>query len=70
MLVIGSHTSANTNHLAELCATATETYLVETDEEIQSTWLHGRHRIGVTGGASTAEENINEVLAKLKAVSR
>ncbi len=69
MLVIGSHTSANTNRLAELCATATETYLVETAEEIQSSWLQGHHHIGVTSGASTAEESINEVLAKLEAMA-
>ena len=66
MLVIGSHTSANTNHLAELCATATDTRLVETAQEIKPAWLKGRRRIGVTGGASTAEETINEVMAKLK----
>ncbi len=68
MLVIGSHTSANTNHLAELCATATKTYFVETAEDIQPSLLQGHHRIGVTGGASTAEETINEVLAKLEAM--
>ena len=67
MLVIGSHSSANTNHLADLCATATETYLVETAEEIQPSWLQGHYQIGVTGGASTAEQTINGVLVKLKA---
>jgi 4-hydroxy-3-methylbut-2-enyl diphosphate reductase len=69
MLVIGSHSSANTNHLADLCATATKTYLVETAEEIQPSWLQGHHQVGLTGGASTAEQTINEVLAKLKALS-
>ena len=68
MLVIGSHTSANTNHLAELCATATETFLLETAEEIQPSWLQGHHRIGITSGASTAEETTNEVTAKLEAM--
>jgi len=66
MLVIGSHSSANTNHLAELCATATKTYLVETAEGIQPSWLQGHHHIGVTSGASTAKETINEVLVKLE----
>lgn len=69
MLVIGSHTSANTNHLAELCTTATKTYLVETAEEIQPSWLQGHHRVGITGGASTADETIKEVLAKLEAMA-
>ncbi len=70
MFVIGSHTSANTNHLAELCATVVKTYLVETAEEIQSSWLQGHHHVGVTGGASTAEETINEVLDRLAALGR
>ena len=67
MLVIGSHTSANTNHLAELCAMATDTHLVETAQEIQPSWLQGHHHVGITGGASTAEQTINEVLARLEA---
>lgn len=68
MLVIGSHTSANTNHLAQLCATVTDTRLVETAKEIKPAWLKDRRRIGVTGGASTAEETINEVMAKLESM--
>ena len=66
MLIIGSHTSANTNHLTELCATATETHLVETAGEIQQAWLKGHQHIGITGGASTAEQTIDEVIKKLK----
>ncbi len=69
MLVIGSHTSANTNHLAELCATTTRTYLVESAAKIQSSWLRDHQHIGITSGASTAEETINEVLAKLETLT-
>ena len=68
MFVIGSPTSANTNHLADLCKTATETYFIETAEDIQPSWLEGHHHIGVTGGASTAEETINDVVARLEAM--
>ncbi len=66
MLVIGSHTSANTNHITELSATACQTYLVETAQEIEASWLEGHHHIGITSGASTAEETIDEVLARLE----
>ena len=69
MLVIGGHTSANTNRLAELCSMATKTYLVETAEEVQPSWFYGRSYIGVTAGASTAEETINEVLMRLEALA-
>jgi len=69
MLVIGGHNSANTNRLAELCSTVTKTYLVETVAEIQPSWLQGQHHIGITAGASTDEQTINEVLMKLEAMS-
>ncbi len=69
MLVIGGHTSANTNHLAEICSTATKTYLVETAEEIQPSWLQGQCHVGITSGASTDEQTINEILARLKALA-
>jgi len=69
MLVIGGHTSANTKHLAELCSAATKTHLVETAEEIQPSWFQGHHYIGITAGASTAEQTINEVLKKLEAIA-
>jgi len=69
MLVIGGHSSANTRHLVELCATAAKTYTVETADEIQLSWLQGQHRIGITAGASTDEQTINEVLSRLKSLS-
>lgn len=69
MLVIGSQSSANTNHLAELCATATKTYLVESAEKIQPSWLRGHHHIGIASGASTADDTINEVLTRLESMT-
>ncbi len=69
MLVIGGHSSANTNHLAGLCSMATKTYLVETVEEIQPSWFQGHYHVGITAGASTAKQTINEVLVKLKAMA-
>ena len=66
MLVIGGHSSANTNRLAELCSTATATYLVETAEEIKPSWFQGKHHIGITSGASTPEPTMEEVLARLE----
>ncbi|MDP2918980.1 MAG: 4-hydroxy-3-methylbut-2-enyl diphosphate reductase [Dehalococcoidia bacterium] len=66
MFVVGDHTSANTNRLAELCRRLTETHLIETADEIKPAWLKGHKHIGVTGGASTAEETIDEVVARLE----
>ena len=66
MLVVGGHHSANTNRLAELCSMVTETHLIETAEEIQLSWLQGKRHIGITAGASTDEQTVNEVLMTLK----
>jgi 4-hydroxy-3-methylbut-2-enyl diphosphate reductase len=65
MLVVGGRSSANTNRLAELCGRVTETHLIETAEEIDPAWLAGRQHIGVTSGASTAEETVSEVMKRL-----
>lgn len=67
MLVTGDHTSANTNRLAELCSGTTTTRLIETADEIKPAWVQEYRRIGITGGASTAEQTISEVLARLEA---
>ena len=68
MLVVGSRTSANTNHLVDLCATATRTLLVETADQIDPAALKGVRRIGLTAGASTAPETIEEVAERLKSL--
>lgn len=69
MVVVGGRSSANTNRLAELCAEVTETHLIETTDEIQPDWLKGKKLIGVTAGASTAEESVEEVMKRLKEMS-
>ena len=70
MFVVGDHTSANTNRLAELCNRLTRTHLIETANEIQAEWLKGHRHIGITGGASTAEETITEVQARLEKLTK
>jgi 4-hydroxy-3-methylbut-2-enyl diphosphate reductase len=66
MLVIGSNTSANTNHLRQLCSSVTITYQVETADDIQPSWFQGNELVGVTSGTSASEETINEVVSRLK----
>ncbi len=70
MFVVGDHTSANTNRLAELCSRLTETHLIETAAEIQPSWLKGHTYIGITGGASTAEETITAVKTRLEKMTK
>jgi 4-hydroxy-3-methylbut-2-enyl diphosphate reductase len=65
MIVIGGNNSANASHLVEICSPLVETHLVETAEEIDNSWLVGKHHIGITAGASTPDEAVEELIAKL-----
>ena len=69
MFVIGGHNSANTHHLYELCAGVTKTHHVETAAEIDPSWLKGHRRAGITSGASTDDETIEEVIVRLKSLA-
>jgi len=69
IIVIGGHNSANTKRLAEACSAIVETHPVETAEEIQKSWLTDKHHIGITAGASTPDEAIQEVIAKLNSLA-
>jgi len=67
MLVVGSRGSANTKRLAELCSALVETHHIETAQEIDPKWLSGKvERIGITAGASTPDEVIDEVVSRLR----
>ncbi len=68
MIVIGGYNSANTKRLVEACSPIVETYLIETADEVNDSWLAGKHRIGITAGASTPDEAIEELVAKLKSL--
>ncbi len=66
MLVVGGRSSANTTRLAELCSGVTETHHIETAADIDPAWLEGKKHIGVTSGASTSDETVEEVIQMLE----
>jgi 4-hydroxy-3-methylbut-2-enyl diphosphate reductase len=68
MLVIGGSNSANARHLVEICSPLVETHLVEIAEEVDNSWLVGKHNIGITAGASTPDEAVEELIAKLRSL--
>jgi 4-hydroxy-3-methylbut-2-enyl diphosphate reductase len=69
MIVVGGRNSGNTSRLAEICAAVNaRTHLVETAEELDLEWFAGASRVGVTGGASTPDEQIHGVIAAVEAM--
>jgi len=68
MIVIGGGNSANARHLIEICSPLVETHLVETADEVDTSWLVGKDHIGITAGASTPDESVEELIANLRSL--
>lgn len=68
MVVIGGSNSANTRHLVETCSSLVETHLVERADEVDESWFAGKHYVGITAGASTPDEAVEELIAKLRSL--
>ena len=66
ILVIGSPTSSNAQRLVEVArAGGAEATLIEDENAIDHELLGGHETVGLTAGASTPEELVQEVLARL-----
>ena len=68
MIVIGGKNSANTTHLAEILKEITPTIHIEDSYELEkyTKEVEKSHNIGVTAGASTPKDVIDEVIKKLE----
>jgi len=67
LLVVGSPNSSNSNRLKELAERlGCEAYLIDSVEEIDPDWLEGKHRFGVTAGASAPEVLVQQVVEYLR----
>ena len=69
LIVVGSPTSSNSNRLAELARKlGTESYMVDSADELQAAWFEGRQRVGLTAGASAPEILVRQVIDRIKAL--
>ena len=70
MIVVGGRNSSNTTHLAEICREAgVTTHHIEDSSEIQAEWLSQVESVGITGGASTPDWQIDETVARLEEIT-
>ena len=68
LLVVGASNSSNSNRLAELGERAgVDSRLITRAVDIDSQWLTGKKKVGVTAGASAPEVLVNEVVERLRA---
>jgi len=69
LVVVGSPTSSNSNRLRELGARlGADSYMIDSAEELQNEWFIGKHRVGLTAGASAPEVLVQDVIARLRAL--
>ena len=70
MIVIGSFTSANSKRLTLLAEEINDrSYQVTNADEIKIEWFIGAKTVGLSAGASTPDNIIDDVLNKIKTIS-
>ena len=71
MVIIGSHTSANTQRLCQISSTLnSRTYCVESKKDLRASWFKGARSVGVASGASTPDATIQDVVNYLRALNK
>lgn len=67
VLVVGDSTSSNSNRLKEIAIkSGISAYLINGEDEIDSSWFSGVRNIGMTAGASTPEDIVKRSIGRLK----
>ncbi len=71
MIVVGGKNSANTRRLWQICKErGVDSYHIETDYEIEKKWFKNKKCFGVVSGASTPDNMVKKVAAKIKKIGQ
>ena len=69
VIIIGSPTSNNSNRLREVARRlGTESYMVDSVDDLRPEWVQGKSRIGLTAGASAPDILVRQVIERLRAL--
>lgn len=69
VIIVGSPNSSNSNRLREVAQRqGVQAYMVDNASFLQTAWLVGKRKIGVSAGASAPELLVKEVISKLQAL--
>ena len=71
MIVIGSFTSANSKRLTQLSlAKNKNSYQVVNANDLKESWFKNIESVGISAGASTPDNIIDQVIAKINIISK
>ena len=71
MIIIGSYTSANSKRLTQLSLERNKkSFQVTSADELDPIWFKDCDNVGISAGASTPDETIEEVINKIKEIGQ
>ena len=69
VIVVGSPTSSNSNRLREVALRlGTDSYMIDSADELRPEWVQGKARVGLTAGASAPDILVRQVIERLRAL--
>ncbi len=66
MIIIGGKNSSNTKQLHSIALESTDSYHIESAEDLAPSWFAGKKHCGISAGASTPDWIIQQVIDKIK----
>ena len=71
MIIIGSYTSANSKRLTQLSLERNKrSFQVTSSDELDSEWFEDCETVGISAGASTPAETIEEVVKRINEIGQ
>jgi 4-hydroxy-3-methylbut-2-en-1-yl diphosphate reductase len=67
IIICGSPNSSNSNRLRETALKAgTESYIIDSAEELDLAWIEGKMKVGISSGASVPKSIVDGVIEKIR----
>ena len=71
VIIVGSPTSANSNSLKSVAESSGATaFIVDNASQLNPNWFKDQKNVAISSGASTPESVLNEVIEKIKEITR
>ena len=71
VIIVGSPTSANSNSLKSVAeSSGAKAFIVDNASQLNPNWFKDQKNVAISSGASTPESVLNEVIEKIKEITR